>query len=233
VKVLGWRANGDGLHVFRNWTVRDLFMRTQDDAMYLSCGANCSTTFERVTPWNDANGCAFIFSAGGGDRERVSLRDSDVIYARASWSWWSGGRVFCQRGAVTDSVMSGVIVDGVRVEDRLPSMNAFEFDMTSGGKRPDGAHDATFTDISFRNVHIANWSTVRETLDRRPLPFGLPNLLFAEGRNVTFTNVNFENCTIAGERVRAGACDDAAKWNCSAADTLINVTADGAPMRTK
>ena len=26
---MGWRANGDGLHVFANWHVSDLFMRTQ------------------------------------------------------------------------------------------------------------------------------------------------------------------------------------------------------------
>jgi hypothetical protein len=232
-KVLGWRANGDGLHVFRNWSVSDLFMRTQDDSMYLSCGEDCAATFERVTTWNDANGCAFIFSAGGGVRERVSLRDSDVIYARASWAWWTGGRVFCQRGAVTGSVMAGVAVDGVRVEDRLPSLNAFEFDMTSGGKTPAGAHDSTFADVTFRNIAIASWSTVRQTLDGRPLPFGLPNLMFAAGHGVNFTNIAFENVTIAGEPLLDGACDNAAKWNCSAAATLVNVTADGKPLRTR
>jgi hypothetical protein len=178
VKVLGWRANGDGLHVFRNWTVADLFMRTQDDAMYLACGENCTTTFSRVTTWNDANGCAFIFSAGGGDRQRVALRDSSVIYARASWAWWSGGRVFCQRGAATGVVMSGVAIDGVVVEDRLPSLNAFELNLA--GDNPEGTHDAAFADVSFSNIAVGNWSTVRETLDKRPLPFGIPNLMFAE-----------------------------------------------------
>ena len=34
VKVLGWRANGDGLHVFGSWKVSKMFMRTQDDSMY-------------------------------------------------------------------------------------------------------------------------------------------------------------------------------------------------------
>ena len=199
--------------------------------MDLACGENGSPTFERVTTWNDANGCAFILSAGGGDRERVTLRDSDVVYARASWAWWPGGRVFCQRGAVTGASMAGATVDGVRVEDRLPSLNAFEFDMTSGGgKTPAGAHDAAFADVAFRNVAIANWSTVRETLDKRPLPFGLPNLLFAAGQRVVFENVAFENVSIAGEGVRAHACADAEKWNCSGAATLVNVTADGAPI---
>jgi hypothetical protein len=228
VKVLGWRANGDGLHVFRNWTVRDLFLRSQDDSMYLACGENCTTTFTGVTTWNDANGCAFIFTAGGGAAEQVQLRDSDVIYARASWAWWSGGRIFCQRGATVGGVMAGVLIDGVRVEDRLPSLNAFELDMTGDGAP---THDAVFSDVTFRNVAIANWSTVRETLDGRPLPFGLPNLLFAAGPQVVFRTVAFENVTIAGERM-GDSVGSADKWNISGSPTLDNVTVDGVPLMT-
>ena len=79
VKVLGWRANGDGLHVFGLWKVHHLFMRTQDDSMYTHCcdeyadhfgreghydgltrytaetARECEpTSFERLTTWNDA-----------------------------------------------------------------------------------------------------------------------------------------------------------------------------------
>jgi len=221
VKVLGWRANGDGLHVFRDWRVRDLFLRTQDDSMYLACGANCTTAFSGVTTWNDANGCAFIFTAGGGSSERVSLRDSDVIYARASWAWWSGGRVFCQRCATPCGAMAGVAVDGVRVEDGLPSLNAFELDLTGGG-------GAAFADVSFRNVAVRNFSTVRRTLGGRPLPYGLPNLMFAADPRA-FRNVAFDNVSVAGENLRA-AFADAAKWNVSARDTRSNVTIDGVPV---
>ena len=163
VKILGWRANGDGLHVFQNWHVSDLFMRTQgtsaltitrahilctppaidaisrfsadcshsssrhhaaprpphracvrallctyscaDDSMYLDSGGGTATTFDRVTTWNDANGCAFIYSAGGGDTSTNVLRDSTAIYARASWAWWSGGRIFGLRQTSTGRVM--------------------------------------------------------------------------------------------------------------------------------
>ena len=35
VKVMGWRANGDGIHVFGHWLVKDVFLRTQDDSLYL------------------------------------------------------------------------------------------------------------------------------------------------------------------------------------------------------
>ena len=221
VKVLGWRANGDGLHVFRNWAVRDLFMRTQDDSMYLACGTNCTTTFARITTWNDANGCAFIFTAGGGSTERVALLDSDVIYARASWAWWSGGRVFCQRCADACGTMAGVSVDGVRVEDGLPSLNAFELDLTGGGA-------AVFANVSFRNVAVRNVSTMRETLDKKPLPFGLPNLMYAVGPGA-FDSVAFENVTIAGESIGVGF-GDAAKWNVSKRGTRRNVTIDGQPV---
>jgi hypothetical protein len=219
VKVLGWRANGDGLHVFRDWVVRDLFMRTQDDSMYLACGDNCTTKFSGVTTWNDANGCAFIFTAGGGSAERVSLRDSDVIYARASWAWWSGGRVFCQRCKTACGTMAGVAVDGVRVEDALPSLNAFELDLTGNG--------SVFANVSFRNIAVRNFSTVRETLDKRHLPFGLPNLMFGVGVDA-FMDVAFDNVTIAGASIARGFAD-AAQWNVSKPRTRRNVTIDGVP----
>lgn len=226
-KVLGWRANGDGLHVFRNWSVSDLFLRTQDDAMYLACGENCTTSFSRVTTWCDANGAAFIFSASGGQRERVSLTDSAVIYARASWAYWTGGRIFSQRGAVSGSTMAGVTIDGVVVEDRLPSLNAFELDMTSDNPAP--LSDASFADVTFRNIVIANWSTVRETLKREPLPFGIPNLCVA-GPGAVFRNVAFDNVSIAGQGMLQ-QIGDANKWSFSGASTLINVTVDGTPVR--
>ena len=62
VKVMGWRANGDGIHVFGHWLVKDVFLRTQDDSLYLQAGGptTCPTVFEGVTTWNDANGAAFM-----------------------------------------------------------------------------------------------------------------------------------------------------------------------------
>jgi hypothetical protein len=227
VKVLGWHANGDGLHVFRNWTVAALFMRTQDDSMYLACGKDCTTTFSQITTWNDANGCAFIFSAGGGDVERVSLSDSDAIYSRASWAYWSGGRVFCHRGATTGVVMSGVEIKDIRCPDRFPTLNAFQFDMTGDA----GLSDASFADVTFTNIYVANWSTTKTTFEGKPLPFGIPNLLFAgPGKFVNFSSVAFNNVTIAGELMSTSFLNPS-KWNLSSSSTLVNVTADGEPVR--
>jgi hypothetical protein len=228
VKVLGWRANGDGLHVFGTWQVSDLFLRTQDDSMYLACGGNSSTVFERVTTWNDANGCSFIFSAGGGSPENVTLRDSDVIYARASWAFWSGGRIFCSRGAGNGAVMSGVVIDGVRVEDRLPTLNWLQIDETAdGGPLP---ASASFSNVVFANVVVANYSTVRKDLQGNPLPHGIPNLLFAQSPAVNISNVAFVNVTLAGLPLR-DAVNDPTIFNISAAGTLFNVTVDGEPIR--
>lgn len=122
--------------------------------------------------------------------------------------------------------MSGVAVNDVRCSDRLPTLNAFQFDMTSDDA---ALTDASFAIVTFNNVAFANWSTTRKTFEGEPLPFGIPNLLFAGGRRVNFTNVAFNNVTIAGELMGV-AFLSADKWNKSGAQTLINVTADGGPV---
>jgi hypothetical protein len=49
IKIFGWRANGDGIHVFGQWEVSDCFIRTQDDSMYLTSGGAgaCPTVVRR------------------------------------------------------------------------------------------------------------------------------------------------------------------------------------------
>merc|ERR1719445_785483 len=39
VKVMGWRANGDGIHVFSHWKVKNCFLRSQDDSIYIASAA--------------------------------------------------------------------------------------------------------------------------------------------------------------------------------------------------
>jgi hypothetical protein len=117
VKVLGWRTNGDGVHVFDSWRVSDLFLRTQDDSLYVACGDGCKSTFSRITTWNDANGVAFLFSPGAGvSMAGTALRDSDAIYTRTSWYWWGPNTVFVNRGPdAAGHAMSGASVENVRV----------------------------------------------------------------------------------------------------------------------
>lgn len=130
VKVLGWRANGDGVHVGGYWKVSDLFLRTQDDAIYIAAGHK-GVTLDRITTWSDANGASFIFTSctGGSNTE---LRDSHVLFARSSWAFWSGGRVFNLRGVCDNEEVADISVDGVVVSDPLPTMPLFDMRMHKG-----------------------------------------------------------------------------------------------------
>jgi len=129
IKVMGWRANGDGVHVCNYWTVQDLFLRTQDDSLYI---ASCSQgqLFDRIVTWNDANGASFIFTAGHGGMNAV-LRNSDAIYARSSWAFWAGGRVFNLRGIEEDQTITNITIENVRASDSLPTMPFLDFNARS------------------------------------------------------------------------------------------------------
>jgi len=93
-RIFTWRANGDGINPFGNTLIEDCFLRTQDDSLYVS-----GLGIRRTVLWNDANGSSFVLSAVPQltDRKLV-VEDCDVIYARAKWHHWSGGRVFNMRG---------------------------------------------------------------------------------------------------------------------------------------
>ena len=228
VKVLGWRANGDGLHVFSSWNVSDMFLRTQDDSMYLDCGGGSSTTFERITTWNDANGVAFLFSPSGGSVENgVVLHDSDAIYSRTSWYWWGPNTVFVQRGVADGQVMSGVLVDDVRIEDPLPAFNPFRLDVFPSDGSPVPA-SFSFRNIMFRNIVAKNFSTIRANQDQQPLPRGIPNTIFAASSTCNISNVSFENVTLAGFSMQ-DLIRDTTVFNLSSGG-LFNVTVDGRPV---
>lgn len=236
IKVMGWRANGDGLHVFANWHVSDLFMRTQDDSLYITSGGGHATTYERITTWNDANGCAFIFSAGGGDREYSQLLNSTSVYARASWAYWSGGRIFGLRGVSTGRVQSGTIVDGVTCEDPLPSLNAWRFDATCTNGQG-GCANCGFANLTFRNVHIRNFSTVHKAthgVSPALLPHGQPNTMLTDAdaakHNVTIHDIRFEKCTIAGQDLAVTFRDNLHSWNISQDKSVYAISVDGKPV---
>jgi hypothetical protein len=229
LQVLGWRANGDGVHVFSTWNVSDLFLRTQDDTLYLDCGPNSSSSFERITTWNDANGVAFLFSPSGGSAEAgVTLRDSDAIYTRTSWYWWGPNTVFVQRGVSENQVMSGVNVDGVRIEDPLPAFNPFRLDVFPSTESSNSL-SFSFQNITFRNIVAKNFSTIRQGYPNPvPLPHGIPNTIFAASQACNISNVAFVNVTIAGLPM-SQLIHDPTVFNVSSVG-LFNVTVDGEPV---
>ena len=91
VKIFTWRVNGDGINPFSNGMIEDCFIRTQDDSLYVN-----GRGIRRVTTWNDMNGSSFVLSAL--PNRPLIVEDCDVIYSRAAWHQWSGGRVFNMRG---------------------------------------------------------------------------------------------------------------------------------------
>ena len=120
--------------------------------------------------------------------------------------------------------MSGVSISRVSVSDPLPSFNAFQIDETCNG-----CSNAAFSNISFADVSIANYSTVRQDREGRPLPHGIPNLLVAGGGlNVTIQNIRFLNVSLAGVSLRY-SIQDPTIWNISR-PTVSGVTVDGHPI---
>ena len=166
-----------------------------------------------MTTWNDANGASFCYVG-----QNTTLSDSDVIYSRASWAWWGGGRVFSHRDTWS---AANLTVERVRVTDPLPSFNAFQFASTGGA-----------ADLVFRNVSVAAFSTVDScpawaggcncvpACGQGTLPDGVPNLLTG-----TVQRVRFDNVTIAGQSIAAVL--DSPAFNVTGNGTVVDVYVDG------
>jgi len=188
-KIFTWRANGDGINPFGNTLIEDCFIRTQDDSLYVN-----GLGIRRVVLWNDANGSSFVLSALPQltDRQLI-VEDCDVIYARAKWHHWSGGRVFNMRGKGGGAAGSGVIFRNINIEDPRPTLQQFFICMNmqkpyskSAEKR--GAGD--LSGILFQNISIA-----------APSVLGEPQILWGQA-DARIRNLTFENLTLAGKPVR-------------------------------
>jgi hypothetical protein len=188
-KIFTWRANGDGINPFGNTLVEDCFLRTQDDSLYVN-----GRGIRRCVLWNDANGSSFVLSslqqiAG----RKLVVEDCDVIYSRAKWHHWKGGRVFNMRGEGGGTAGAGVIFRNINIEDPRPTLQQFFICMTVPEPYSKNAEKRDVGDLSgivFQNISIAAPSVVGE-----------PQFLW--GRAETrIRNLNFENLTLAGKPVR-------------------------------
>jgi hypothetical protein len=187
-KIFTWRANGDGINPFGNTLIEDCFIRTQDDSLYVN-----GLGIRRTVLWNDANGSSFVLTATPqlADRQLV-VEDCDVIYARAKWDHWSGGRVFNMRGEGGRAAGAGVIFRNINIEDPRPTLQQFFICMTmpepyskNGKKREAG----DLSDILFQNISIA-----------APSVLGEPQILWGQA-DARIRNLTFENLTLGGKRV--------------------------------
>jgi hypothetical protein len=190
-KIFTWRANGDGINPFGNTLIEDCFLRTQDDSLYVN-----GLGIRRCVLWNDANGSSFVLSSVPQltDRQLV-VEDCDVIYARAKWHHWSGGRVFNIRAENKHPGGEGVIFRNINIEDPRPTLQQFFLCMTVPPPYSKSAEVANgdVSGILFQNISIA-----------APSVLGEPQLLWGHV-NARIRNLTFENVTIGGKPVSSAA----------------------------
>ena len=187
-KIFTWRANGDGINPFGNTLIEDCFIRTQDDSLYVN-----GLGIRRTVLWNDANGSSFVLSAMPQltDRQLV-VEDCDVIYSRAKWEKWSGGRVFNMRGEGGGAAGSGVIFRNINIEDPRPTLQQFFVCMTMPepySKSADKRKAGDLAGILFQNVFIAAPSVLSE-----------PQILWGQA-DARIRKLTFDKLTIGGQRV--------------------------------
>jgi hypothetical protein len=187
-KIFTWRANGDGINPFGNTLIEDCFLRTQDDSLYVN-----GLGIRRCVLWNDANGSSFVLSSLSqlGDRPLV-VEDCDVIYSRAKWHHWTGGRVFNIRGENNGPGGGGVVFRDIRVSDPRPTLQQFFLCMTVPEPYAKGGPESDAGDVSgirFENVSIA-----------APSVLGEPQLLWGQ-KEARIRDLRFENLTLGGKPV--------------------------------
>merc|ERR1719361_709544 len=191
VKIFTWRANGDGINPYKNGLIEDCFIRTQDDSTYVH-----GRGIRRVIYWNDSNGSTFVLSPIGTLDESFPLiiEDCTVVYARAKWHHWSGGRLFNMRGRGRGSGGSNVIFRNIAVEDPRPTLQHFMIAMegVEPWSDPETRKRGTgnLYGIVFQNVSIA-----------APSVLGEPDVLWGMENGVIYDLV-FDNVTIGKEEIR-------------------------------
>ena len=119
VKVITWRANGDGIGGYH--LVEDCFLRTADDASY------AKSSRRRCTFWKDANAALFHMATIPSDP--VVIEDCDVIYNRLRIASGPNGGGFQLRGG--NGNVSGnnvrdvdVTIRNFRFHDKRSNMSA-------------------------------------------------------------------------------------------------------------
>lgn len=184
-KIIGWRVNGDGINPFENCLIEDCFLRTQDDSTYAN-----GRGIRRVTYWNDFNGSTFVLSSL--PNRKLIIEDCDVIYARAGWDEWSGGRLFNMRGEGKGSCGAGVVFQNIRVEDPRPTLQHFLIAMQGLPPYLDSTQirgPGHLAGLVFKDIEIAASSVL-----------GQPDILWG-APDAKIMQLTFDNVTIGGKKI--------------------------------
>lgn len=187
-KIFTWRANGDGINPFGNTLVEDCFLRTQDDSLYVN-----GLGIRRTVLWNDANGSSFVLSSLPQRPDRpLVVEDCDVIYSRAKWHHWSGGRVFNMRGEGGGAAGAGVVFRNIIIEDPRPTLQQFFICMAMREPYGNTAHmrkPGDLAEVLFQNIAIT-----------APSVLGEPQILWGKA-DARIRNITFDNLTLGGKPV--------------------------------
>ena len=190
LKILGWRINGDGLNAFRNSEITDCFFRCQDDHFYYG-GDN--VRISNCVCWSDYNGAVLYVTKGAKVMESSYFKDVTVIYHRAGWHYWEGGRVISFRDRKPGNVIKNVQIKNVLIEDPFPAFPPFYFKMLN----PDNSSAA----IDYDNILIEN------VKQEHPNVSGSGDNTYGKPRNTMlgldearkFKNITFKNCHYNGK----------------------------------
>ncbi|TNF46938.1 MAG: T9SS type A sorting domain-containing protein, partial [Bacteroidetes bacterium] len=186
LKILGWRINGDGLNAFRNSEITDCFFRCQDDHFYYG-GDNVKIS--NCVCWSDYNGAVVYVTKGAKNMESSYFKDIRVIYHRAGWHYWEGGRVISFRDRKPGNTIKNVQIKNVLVEDPFPAFPPFYFKMSN----PDNSSAS----IDYDNIIIEN--VVQEhpgVSGSGDNTYGKPgNTMLGLDEARKFKNITFKNCS--------------------------------------
>lgn len=190
LKILGWRINGDGLNAFRNSEITDCFFRCQDDHFYYG-GDN--VRISNCVCWSDYNGAVLYVTKGAKVMESSYFKDVTVIYHRAGWHYWEGGRVISFRDRKPGNVIKNVQIKNVLIEDPFPAFPPFYFKMLN----PDNSSAA----IDYDNILIENVKQEHPNVSGSgDGNYGKPrNTMLGLDEARKFRNITFKNCHYNGK----------------------------------
>jgi hypothetical protein len=143
VKLVGWRANGDGIGNGDN--VNDCFVRTNDDCSYVRGNR------KRVTYWKDNISAVFYMSQIWEDKP-ILIEDIDVLYLR---SRGGGGAAFDMRAdAPSGQRPAQVTFRNIRFHDSRSNMEIFKLVTFEGNADNPSKVGGNYNWIRFENFFI-------------------------------------------------------------------------------
>jgi len=148
IKVISWRANGDGIGSAQ--LVEDCFLRTADDASYIK-GNRIRTIF-----WRDVHAAGFHMAGIPGANESfpIIIEDCDVIYHRSRDIVGDNGGIFHNRAeGILGQHTVNVTVRNFRSEDKLANSPFFNM-YTKKVEKDIVLIGSSYKGISFQNISI-------------------------------------------------------------------------------